>query len=113
MVFTDILTKSSGKGRNSCLMFTPTAETHLSDRFEASVRYDQLIEEVERISNRTKFRTLEALGETIARGLIKRFDRITSNVVVVSKASPPISQPIEIGRNSARPIRHTAAAAFG
>jgi 7,8-dihydroneopterin aldolase/epimerase/oxygenase len=71
------------------------AETHLADRFEASVRYDQLIEEVERISNQTKFRTLEALGETIARGLIKRFDRITSIAVIVSKASPPISQPLE------------------
>jgi 7,8-dihydroneopterin aldolase/epimerase/oxygenase len=71
------------------------AETHLSDRFKASVRYDQLIEEVERISNQTKFRTLEALCETIARGLIKRFDRITSIAVIVSKASPPISQALE------------------
>jgi 7,8-dihydroneopterin aldolase/epimerase/oxygenase len=71
------------------------AETHLADSFEASVRYDQLIEEVERISNQAKFRTLEALGETIARGLVKRFDRITSIAVTVSKASPPISQSLE------------------
>jgi 7,8-dihydroneopterin aldolase/epimerase/oxygenase len=70
------------------------AETHLVDKFEASVRYDQLIEEVERISNQTKFRTLEALGETIARGLLRRFDRITSIAVIVSKASPPVSQSI-------------------
>jgi dihydroneopterin aldolase len=48
------------------------AETHLADSFEASVRYDQLVEEVERISNQAKFRTLEALGETIARGLLNR-----------------------------------------
>jgi hypothetical protein len=49
------------------------AETHLADSFEASVRYDQLVEEVERISNRAKFLTLEVLGETIARGLLDRF----------------------------------------
>jgi 7,8-dihydroneopterin aldolase/epimerase/oxygenase len=71
------------------------AETHLADTFASSVRYDQLIEEVERISNRAKFRTLEALGETVARGLINRFDLITSITVTVSKASPPISQTID------------------
>jgi 7,8-dihydroneopterin aldolase/epimerase/oxygenase len=71
------------------------AQTHLADSFEASVRYDQLIDEVECISNQAKFRTLEALAETIARGLLKRFDRITSIAVTVSKASPPISQSLE------------------
>jgi dihydroneopterin aldolase len=71
------------------------AESHLGDTFEASVRYDQLIEEVERISNQAKFRTLEALGEAIARGLIKRFALITSIGVTVSKASAPVSQSLE------------------
>jgi dihydroneopterin aldolase len=33
------------------------AETHLADSFEASIRYDQLIEEIECISNQSKFRT--------------------------------------------------------
>jgi 7,8-dihydroneopterin aldolase/epimerase/oxygenase len=54
-----------------------------------------LIEEVERISNQTKFRTLEALGETIARGLLHRFDRIATIAVTVAKVSPPISQSLE------------------
>jgi dihydroneopterin aldolase len=71
------------------------AETHLLDNFETSVRYDQLIQEVERISSQAKFRTLEALGETIARGLLSRFDRITNIAVIVSKANPPISQSLE------------------
>jgi 7,8-dihydroneopterin aldolase/epimerase/oxygenase len=71
------------------------AETHLADNFGASARYDQLIEVVERISNHAKFRTLEALAETIARGLLERFALITSIAVTVSKASPPISQSLE------------------
>jgi 7,8-dihydroneopterin aldolase/epimerase/oxygenase len=71
------------------------AATHLGDTFETSVRYDQLIDEVERMSNQTKFRTLEALGETIARGLLKRFDRIASITVTVSKLSPPIPQSLD------------------
>jgi 7,8-dihydroneopterin aldolase/epimerase/oxygenase len=71
------------------------SRSHLGDTFEASVRYDQLIEEVERISNQAKFRTLEALGEAIARGLIKRFALITSIGVTVSKASAPVSQSLE------------------
>jgi dihydroneopterin aldolase len=71
------------------------AETHLADGFEASIRYDQLVEEVERISNEAKFRTLEALGETIARRLLDRFNRISSIAVTVSKASPPMPQSLE------------------
>jgi dihydroneopterin aldolase len=67
----------------------------LADGFEASVRYDQLIDEVERISNETKFRTLEALAETIARRLLERFDRIASIAVTVAKAAPPITQSVE------------------
>ena len=71
------------------------AETHLDNGFGASARYDQLIEEVERISNQTKFRTLETLGETIALGLLHRFDRIANIAVTVAKVSPPISQSLE------------------
>ena len=77
-----------------------SAETHLNDGFETSARYDQLIQEIERISNQAKFRTLEALGETIARGLLKRFDRIASIALTVSKASPPIAQ--SLGRVSVK-----------
>ncbi len=72
-----------------------TVESHLRDDFDTSVRYDQLIQEVERISNEAKFRTLEALSETIARRLLGRFNRITRIEVTVSKASPPLSQALE------------------
>ena len=71
------------------------AESHLDDSLSASARYDQLIQEVERISNQTKFRTLEALGETIARGLLHRFERIANIAVTVAKVSPPIPQSLE------------------
>jgi dihydroneopterin aldolase len=70
------------------------AITHSADSFAASVRYDKLIDEIVLISNNSKFRTLEALGETIARRLIKSFDRITNITVTVSKASPPIPQSL-------------------
>jgi dihydroneopterin aldolase len=71
-----------------------SAHTHLDDGLEASVRYELLIEEIERISDAAKFRTLEALGETVARTLLDRFGRIRSVTVVVSKASPPMPQTI-------------------
>lgn len=71
------------------------AMTHLADGFDSSVRYDKLIEEIALISNNFKFRTLEALGETIARRLITSFDRIANVTVTVSKASPPISRSLD------------------
>jgi len=70
------------------------AATHSADSFDASVRYDKLIEEIALISDGFKFRTLEALGEMIARGLIKSFDRIANVTVTVSKASPPIARSL-------------------
>jgi 7,8-dihydroneopterin aldolase/epimerase/oxygenase len=39
-----------------------SAQTHLDDALDTSVRYDLLIDEVLRVSNSAKFRTLEALG---------------------------------------------------
>jgi dihydroneopterin aldolase len=71
------------------------ATTHSQDSFASSVRYDKLIEEIELISNTSKFRTLEALGETLARRLIKSFDRIANITVTVSKASPPIPRSLD------------------
>lgn len=71
------------------------AMTHSPDSFASSVRYDKLIEEIELISNASKFRTLEALGETLARGLIKSFNRIVHITVTVSKASPPIPRSLD------------------
>jgi 7,8-dihydroneopterin aldolase/epimerase/oxygenase len=76
------------------VVLVPTI-THSADSFDSSVRYDKLIEEVALISNNFKFRTLEALGETIARRLIKSFNRIANVTVTVSKASPPISRSLD------------------
>jgi 7,8-dihydroneopterin aldolase/epimerase/oxygenase len=70
-------------------------QSHLQDGLEGSVRYDAMIEEIIRISDNTKFRTLEALGEAIARRLLERFERIRNVTVVVSKVSPPIPHSIE------------------
>jgi 7,8-dihydroneopterin aldolase/epimerase/oxygenase len=71
------------------------ALTHSADSFASSVRYDKVIEEITLISDNSKFRTLEALCETIARGLLKSFDRITNITVTVSKASPPIPRSLD------------------
>lgn len=69
--------------------------THSADDFETSVRYDQLIEAIAYISNKSKFRTLEALSEAIARELLMRFNRIHNISVTVSKATPPIPQSVD------------------
>jgi 7,8-dihydroneopterin aldolase/epimerase/oxygenase len=72
-----------------------STQTHLHDSLEASVRYDALLEEIIRISDSKKFRTLEALGEAIARRLLERFEKILNVTVVVSKMSPPIPHSID------------------
>jgi 7,8-dihydroneopterin aldolase/epimerase/oxygenase len=72
-----------------------STRSHLDDALELSIRYDGLIEQVAKISRDSKFRTLEALGETVALGLLQHFERIQSVVVSVSKLSPPISQFVD------------------
>ncbi len=42
-----------------------------------------------------KFQTLEALGETIAVGLLRRFTIMDSVAVAVAKSNPPIAHSIE------------------
>ena len=79
---------------NVSAVLVPTM-THAADSFDSPVRYDKLIEEIALISNEFKFRTLEALGETIARRLIGKFSRIANITVTVSKASPPISRSLD------------------
>ncbi len=69
--------------------------THRGDDLECSVRYDAVVDEAVQISASTKFQTLEALSETIAMGLLRRFSLMESVTVAVAKSSPPIAHAIE------------------
>jgi dihydroneopterin aldolase len=69
--------------------------THRGDDLDASVRYDALVDEAVQIAASDKFLTLEALGETIALGLLRRFAIMESVTVAVAKSSPPIAHSIE------------------
>jgi dihydroneopterin aldolase len=69
--------------------------THLSDDLDSSVRYDAVVDEAVQIAASDKFQTLEALGETIAAGLLRRFTIMESITVAVAKSSPPIAHSIE------------------
>ena len=71
------------------------ARTHRNDDLDSSVRYDAVVDEVVHIAACGKFQTLEALGETIAVGLLRRFARMASVSVAVAKSSPPIAHSIE------------------
>ena len=68
--------------------------THLSDDLDSSVRYDAVVDEAVQIAASGKFQTLEALGETIAAGLLRRFNIMDSVTVAVAKSSPPIAHSI-------------------
>ena len=70
-------------------------QTHCRDDLNASVRYDAVVDEAVQIAASGKFRTLEALGETIALGLLRRFALMESVTVAVAKTSPPIAHSIE------------------
>jgi 7,8-dihydroneopterin aldolase/epimerase/oxygenase len=69
--------------------------THLSDDLDSSVRYDAVVDEAVQIAASAKFQTLEALSETIAASLLRRFIIMESVTVAVAKASPPIAHSIE------------------
>src|SRR5215475_1351210 len=68
--------------------------SHRSDDLDSSVRYDAVVDEAVQIASSEKFQTLEALGETIAAGLLRRFDMMNSVTVAVAKSSPPIAHAI-------------------
>ena len=70
-------------------------QTHLPDKLDASVRYDEIVQDIVRISDDSTFRTLEALAETIARRLLERYTVIQRIAVSVAKASPPIQHMVE------------------
>src|SRR2546425_9821017 len=66
------------------------APTHRDDRLDASIRYDAVVDAVVSLASGMKYQTLEALGEAVAIGLLRRFALIDTITVGVSKFSPPI-----------------------
>jgi len=66
------------------------ADFHRDDRLDASIRYDAVVDAAVSLAVAMKYRTLEALGEAIAIGLLRRFALIDTICVGVSKFSPPI-----------------------
>jgi dihydroneopterin aldolase len=70
------------------------APTHRDDRLDASIRYDAVVDAAVNLAGAMKYQTLEALGEAIAIGLLRRFALIDSICVGVSKFSPPIPHPL-------------------
>ena len=66
------------------------APTHRDDRLDASIRYDAVVDAAVSLAGGTKYQTLEALGEAVAIGLLRRFALIDTITVGVSKFSPPI-----------------------
>ncbi|BBN90498.1 dihydroneopterin aldolase [Azospira sp. I09] len=69
--------------------------SHLDDRLDHSVGYDVLARDVSGISESKKFRTLEALAETIARALLVAHPAIETIEVHVSKVSPPMAHHVD------------------
>jgi dihydroneopterin aldolase len=66
------------------------APTHRDDRLDASIRYDAVVDAAVSLASGMKYQTLEALGEAVAIGLLRRFALIETITVGVSKFSPPI-----------------------
>jgi dihydroneopterin aldolase len=64
------------------------APTHRDDRLDASIRYDAVVDAAVSLAGGTKYQTLEALGEAVAIGLLRRFALIDTITVGVSKFSP-------------------------
>lgn len=68
--------------------------THMDDRLEKSVGYDALANDVLKVSESQKFKTVEALAETIARTLLTSYPVIEAIDVSVEKHSPPMPHAI-------------------
>ena len=66
------------------------APTHRDDQLDASIRYDAVVEAAVSLAGASKYQTLEALGEAVAIGLLRRFALIDTISVGVAKYSPPI-----------------------
>jgi dihydroneopterin aldolase len=70
-----------------------TASTHRDDSLDASIRYDAVVDAAVSLAGEMKYQTLEALGEAIAIGLLRRFVLIDTICVGVSKFSQPSPTP--------------------
>ena len=66
------------------------APTHRDDQLDASIRYDAVVDAAVNLAGAMKYQTLEALGEAVAIGLLRRFALIDTITVGVAKFSPPI-----------------------
>ena len=66
------------------------AATHRDDDLHGSIRYDAVVDAAVNLASAMKYQTLEALGEAIAIGLLRRFALIDTISVGVAKFSPPI-----------------------
>src|SRR3954471_9933901 len=75
-----------------------SAATHRDDRLDASIRYDAVVDAAVSLAGAMKYQTLEALGEAVAIGLLRRFALIDSITVGVSKFSPPIPHTLSKAR---------------
>lgn len=68
--------------------------THLDDELRHSVGYNVLADEVAALSASRKFRTVEALAESVARHLLADHPAITRVEVQVAKSSPPMAHAL-------------------
>jgi dihydroneopterin aldolase len=66
------------------------APTHRDDALNSSVRYDAMVDAAVSLAGAMTYQTLEALGEAVAIGLLRRFSLIDTITVAVAKFSPPI-----------------------
>src|SRR3954463_60997 len=80
-------------GQNSTSAIVTTlnpAPSPRNDKLDASIRYDAVVDAAVSLASGMKYQTLEALGEAVAIGLLRRFALIEIITVGVSKFSPPI-----------------------
>ena len=75
------------------------APTHRDDRLDASIRYDAVVDAAVSLAGATKYQTLEALGEAVAIGLLRRFALIDTITVGVAKFSPADPAYAQQGRD--------------
>jgi dihydroneopterin aldolase len=68
--------------------------THQDDQLANSVGYDVLANEVSSISAAQKYKTVEALAETVARTLLARNGVIAALDIKVAKLSPPMAHAL-------------------
>jgi dihydroneopterin aldolase len=66
------------------------SEVGLTDSLQKGVSYADLAEVATEIATKRRFRTIEALAETIARDLLSSFPRLEAVTVKVDKPGAPV-----------------------